>query len=699
MLFFLLACAPAGPDSVLLITIDTLRADHLGSYGYALAQTPNLDRLAQEGVRFADETTTVPITLPAHTSIMTGLLPPAHSVRDNGNYTVPDSLLTWAERLEPLGYTRQAFVSAAVLDSRYNLDQGFEGYDDELWAEDEPPMFMIRDRPATRTTDRFLSWLDTWKGTPEKKPFFAWIHYFDPHQPYEPRYPYSVLSPSPYDAEIAAVDEAIGRVLDGLRQAGVLDNTLVIVTADHGESLGEHGEQTHGFFVYDATIHVPLLMRYPKGKLPAGSVFTGGSSSIDLLPTAFALLGLPMQGSAVQGLDLTAALRGGAAPDRPRYAESLLTQQGFGMAPLFSIRQNGQLWIRAPRPERYDLVNDPKELQNLHPNAPQLGIAMDGQLTEVLQQSEGVGIQAETGAADKETQEMLRALGYLAPGQDQAAMQGMDPKDGLPIYGMLEDARHYIQRHKLNEAESTLRKLLEGAPNHVSALNLLGLTLFQQGRMDDALAIYQKSLSLMAEQPRIYIMLASIKMSANAYDEAQTFLDAALQLSPDFVEAMVQRAILERVRGRDAEAEQWFQKALLAEPDMPRAQQAYADHLFLRQRYAEALGVYKKIIDAKPNYFAMLLQAGLSAQRSADATQARSYFEKAQQIRPDSWIPPYDIACLHAQAGEVDAAFEQLRLVQEKGLNNPAQLQQDPDLNALHGDARWAQLLNKEGKP
>ena len=154
MLFFLLACAPAGPDSVLLITIDTLRADHLGSYGYALAQTPNLDRLAQEGVRFADETTTVPITLPAHTSIMTGLLPPAHSVRDNGNYTVPDSLLTWAERLEPLGYTRQAFVSAAVLDSRYNLDQGFEGYDDELWAEDEPPMFMIRDRPATRTVER-----------------------------------------------------------------------------------------------------------------------------------------------------------------------------------------------------------------------------------------------------------------------------------------------------------------------------------------------------------------------------------------------------------------------------------------------------------------------------------------------------------------------------------------------------------------
>src|SRR6266850_4978340 len=264
VLVALSGCEHRERPNVLVVTIDTLRTDRLGCYGFGLAHTPAIDRLADEGVRCTDVASSAPITLPAHCSIMTGLYPPAHGVRDNGNYALGPEAVTLAERLRGAGYHTGAFVSAGVLTRRYGLDQGFDTYDDDLWSEDEPPLFMIRERPAPRTADRVLAWLAGWKHR-SRQPFFLWVHFFDPHQPYRLRSPdLTAVAPTPYDAEIAEADRGVGRVIEWLRRKGVLDDTLVILTADHGEGLDEHGEPTHGIFIYDATIQVPLVWRLPR---------------------------------------------------------------------------------------------------------------------------------------------------------------------------------------------------------------------------------------------------------------------------------------------------------------------------------------------------------------------------------------------------------------------------------------------------
>src|SRR5262249_19113815 len=286
-------------------TVDTLRADRLGCYGFGLAHTPAIDGLAHEGVRCADAASSAPITLVAHSSIMTGLFPPAHGVRDNGNYALGPDAVTLAERLSAAGYRTGAFVSAAVLARRYGLDQGFDVYDDDLWAEDEPPLFMIRERPGSRTADRALAWLDQWNADGRPKPFFLWTHFFDPHQPYEPHsLDLAALAPTASDAEIPEADRAVGRILDWRRRRHPLDDTLTVFTGDHGESLGEHGEPTHGIFIYDATIHVPLIWRLP-GVFPAGRTYAGPVRHVDIVPTILAVLGLD-GGKGMQGVDLLA---------------------------------------------------------------------------------------------------------------------------------------------------------------------------------------------------------------------------------------------------------------------------------------------------------------------------------------------------------------------------------------------------------
>src|SRR5262249_1304252 len=260
--------------------------------------------------------------------ILEGLYPAATGVRDNGNYARGSEAVTLAERLAAAGYRTAAFVSASVLARRYGLDQGFEVYDDDLWAEDAPPLFMFRKRPAPRTTDRAIAWLEDWAKGRQSQPFFLWVHFFDPHQPYQVgSLELAVLTPTPYDAEIAQADRGIGRIVDWLRQHGVLDDTLVVLTADHGESLGEHGEPTHGLFISDATIRVPLVWRLP-GVFPAGGTYDGPVRHIDIVPTILGVLGLPGR-LETQGLDLRRAFQGRTPPpDVPQYSEARLAEEG-----------------------------------------------------------------------------------------------------------------------------------------------------------------------------------------------------------------------------------------------------------------------------------------------------------------------------------------------------------------------------------
>jgi arylsulfatase A-like enzyme/Tfp pilus assembly protein PilF len=680
--------------NVLLITIDTCRADRIGCYGFGLARTANIDRLAAEGVRCSDDATTAPITMPAHTSILTGLYPPAHGVRDNGAYALADEVTTLPERLKEAGYSTQAFVSAIVLNRSYNLTQGFDGYDDDLWLEDRPKLFMIRDRPAPKTAGRALSWLQSRAQAPDGKPFFMWVHFFDPHQPYQAKLPQRHLCPTPYDEEIAVVDLAVGSLIEELKKEGIFDNTVVIVTADHGESLGEHGEKTHAIFIYDATIHVPLIWRYPP-LFPAGKVYDGPVRAVDIAPTILAILNLP-GGDQTQGADLSKALRGDVPPlDLPQYCESLLCEVGFGMAPLYGVRKKGHKFIRAPRPELYDLKADPRELNNILAQDGATADDLDHELDAILADCKRRAVAPKENPLDKETAENLQALGYLGGRSERESMAGIDPKDGILLYSKLEEARHLAQVEKWHQSELLLREILEATPRNLSALNILALTLLRQNRIPECEGAYVESLRIDPNQHRVLHMLGFLKYRQGKLDEAEECYRKSLAITPRFVESMVHLGFVEMVRGRQDKAEEWYKKAIAEDPDFPRAQLQYADLFFLRNDYDNALSYYLKTLEAWPQQFDAVIQTGLCYQRKGDMTKAAHYYERARAIRPDSWLPVYDLACVEAVAGRNDKALTMLQDALKLGLADPDLVQTDEDLTGVRKLPAYPALLTK----
>ncbi len=666
--------------NVLIITIDTTRADHLGCYGFGLAHTAAIDRVASEGVRCSDAIAAAPITMPAHSSIFTGLYPPAHGVRDNGAYALGDGAVTLAERLRDAGYTTHAFVSALVLNRRYNLNQGFETYDDDLWAEDEPKLFMIRERQAPKTADRFLAWFNVWDKD-RTKPFFTWIHFFDPHQPNRPSRADLAVSVSPYDAEIAGVDRQIGRIVDTLRSSGILDDTLVIITADHGESLGEHGEQTHAIFVYDATLRVPLIIRYPRLFSPA--TYDGPVRSVDIMPTVLNALGLP-ENKATDGRSLLAAFRGKESPPQlPQYSESLLSEVGFGMAPLFAVRDGGYKYIRAPRPELYDLRADPRELNNLLTSLPRVAARLDAELTRIMKESSGHPVKASTAAMSRETEESLQALGYLAPHAERSSMQGMDPKDGLPIHNKLEEARHFAQKGEWTRAETVLLEVLAITPRNISALNVLGLVGVKERDGDKAVKYYEQSLAIDREQFRVYGVLGALALTQGDLDRAGKEFHAALSINPNFAEASTNLGFIEALRGNDHAAEEWYRKGIAADPAFPRVYRRLGDLYYERKDFAHAYDNYQKVIRFSGSDIRALIQAGNCARRLNRSAEADALFRRAEALRPDGWIPTYNRACLMAADHHPDQALTTLDTLVRRHPVPLAMVERDPDLAAM----------------
>lgn len=682
-------CRRAPKPNVLVITIDTLRADHLGCYGFPLARTPSIDRVAGEGVRCANAISAAPITMPAHSSIFTGLLPPAHGVRDNGAYALGEGAVTLAERLRSAGYTTHAFVSALVLNRRYNLTQGFETYDDDLWAEDDPKLFMIRERQAPKTADRFLQWFGQWDRD-RRQPFFSWIHFFDPHQPYRPSRADLAFAVSPYDAEIAGVDRQIGRIVDTLRARGVLENTILVITADHGESLGEHGEQTHAIFVYDATVHVPLVFRYPKAFAP--SVYAGPVRSVDLVPTILGVLSLP-GGDETDGRDLGDALRGKVPPpELPQYSESLLSEVGFGMAPLFAIRDGGYKYIRAPRPELYDLRTDPRELHDLHASLPRVAARLDAELTRMTNASTRHAVRAAANPMTRETEESLQALGYLAAQSERSSMQGIDPKDGLPLHNKLESARHLAQQRRWDEAEKLLTEVVAATPRNVSALNVLGLIGVKTGDAEKGVRYYQQSLAIDPQQFRVYGVLGGIALARGNLDGASQQFQAALNVNPHFAEALTNLGFVESLRGHGAEAEAWYRKGIAADPTFPRVYRRLGDLYYERGDFAHAFDNYQKVIRIVPADVRATIQAGNCARRLGRNADAERLFLATEKLRPEGWIPPFNRACLLSVTGRPKEALDVLSAAASRHPMPLAPIERDTDLAAMRALPEYAAL-------
>ncbi len=526
------ACAePARePPDILLISVDTLRADHLGIYGDTRAVTPVIDALARSGVVFEQAQSPVPITLPAHASMLTGLLPPRHGLRDNGAWRLPDSVETLAEQLRARRYVTGAFIGAAPLDSSTGLDRGFDRFDDDMVARTVGGSSRVErpERYAEEVLSRALAWL---RAVPSDRPVFAFVHLYDPHSPYEKALPGE--STPGYDGEIAWVDSEIGRFREALDQVDRRwAGALTVLTSDHGEGLGEHGEQTHCVFVYQSTLHVPLILHRP-GVLPSRRI-AEPVSLVDLTPTILEFAGLEAK-STLDGRSLAPAALGGKLPSSTRelYFESLFGQLRFGWAPLRGIRAGDLKLIDAPRAEVFDLAADPHESVNRYDSLPEQATDLRAAILDV-----GEGERA-VAALDEEMSHRLTSLGYVGALPEGGGMSEEDPKDRIAVYEAFQRAHAAAQLGRLDEALELMERLetdLSRSPYfYLEWGNFAALA----ERWSEAATAYHRCLALDAQNEDALLNLGVALLRSEDPGAAIEAFERLLTLRPDHVKALL----------------------------------------------------------------------------------------------------------------------------------------------------------------
>ena len=530
-----LVSGSASGANVLLITLDTTRADRLGCYGYEAAETPNLDALAASGIRFDDAVTVVPVTLPAHATIMTGVDPPKHGVRHNGEYRLELGRATLAELLERAGYETAAFISAFVLDARFGLNRGFALYDDDVGVSASSATDFARpiyERSATAVTDRAIAWL---KGRDRSRPFFGWVHYFDPHSPRRPPAPFAArFAGRPYDGEIAYMDSQIGRLLGVLKTEGVVENTLIIVVADHGEGLGEHDEATHAKLIYESTMRVPLILWYPK-RIQRGHVVDDVVVSIaDITPTILDLVGVSHDGD-FDGVSLLAARRN---PDRMSYMETLAPYLDSGWSPLYAIRRHEDKYILAPTPEYYDLRADPQESVNLYSTTTkEVVAARDLLVGELSSRMEGSPSLADAVASSRELDpdalRRLESLGYVGSISVSEVPTGelADPKEMMSVLQAIDEADGLVRADRTDEALAIITGVVSEFPQDSKALITLGKIYLHQNRHVEAEETLREAYAI-RPSARVGVLLAQLMIAELRIDEAADLLDEAEALEP-----------------------------------------------------------------------------------------------------------------------------------------------------------------------
>jgi arylsulfatase A-like enzyme len=513
------ACRHGGPGNsnpaprdanLLLITLDTTRPDHLSCYFdskdpgavYRYARTPHLDALAKRGVRFLQATAQVPLTLPSHASIMTGEYPTRHGVRDNSGFSLSPSQPTISSRAQAHGYTTAAFVGCRVLARQFGLANGFTTYDDEMGGENERTLDLraAPERRAGVVTDRALAWL---KANGQKR-FFLWVHYYDPHAPYDPPELYKHLYADDfYSGEIAYMDQEVGRLLHGVREMRLESRTLVTVLGDHGESLGEHGEVTHGVFLYESTLHIPMLMAGPD--VPAGKIIDAQVRSIDVMPTLLEFLHIA-PGKEAQGTSLWPLIsRDIRVRSNYSYGETILPRTHLGWSELRSMRTDTWKLILAPRPELYNLEHDPAETENLITNHP----ADADQLQKHIWEAAGQESRREKVAVtpvDPQTREELESLGYIGAGTPREIQLGADapdPKDRSSVLWLLEHSNELLATKDYAAAAHLLERASRLDPTNPRVHIKLAAAYEDMGQYPRAIRILNDAIAKHIETDRV----------------------------------------------------------------------------------------------------------------------------------------------------------------------------------------------------
>lgn len=557
--------AAAQARNALLITLDTARADRLGAYGYAQARTPNLDALAASGVRFDDATAPAPITGPSHAAILTGMLPGRHGVRDNVTTPLPDEATSVAEVLAAAGFSTGGFVGAFILDRPYGFAQGFDVFESGFTRVD-PGSEANAERPGNAVVDDAVRWLN---GLAADRRFFGWVHLYDPHVRYSPPAPFS----QDYDGEIAFVDQQVGRLIDALRAQGRLDDTLVVIVADHGESLGEHGEDEHGVFLYDAVLRVPFIVAGP-GARP-GHVIGEQVRALDVTPTILEVLGLPVP-APLDGVSLAGLMAGGTRSEVPAaYSESHYPKLHYGWSDLRAIRADGYKAIDAPRRELYNLREDPGEQRNLYAAQQALADRMIGEAVRISGEFEKVTA-APAKQPDRETLERLRSLGYIGSAAPlPAGERGPDPKDRIAerreFTALMTEAIDDLRGGRPAEAVPKFKRLVEINGRSYDLHQFLGEAYERLDRQEEALGEYEYAAMLNPNAVTPLVAAAEIHLRRGDVARARRHLGEAAKVGPQAYEVLVLRGRVLARENRTDEALAAFEEATRVNGSNPRA--------------------------------------------------------------------------------------------------------------------------------
>ena len=600
---------------VVLISIDTCRADHLSCYGFGQKTTPHIDAVARDGVVFTRAHSTNPITLPAHSSMLTGTNPPYHGVHDNINYRLGDSNVTLAEILHEHGFQSAAFVGSYVLAARFGLDQGFDTYDDESSASSARIFFA--ERRAEAVSRRALEWLDDHGD----ERFFLFVHYFDPHNPYSPPEPFTArYRGDAYAGEIAYTDYCIGQVIAKLKSLGIYDSSLLVITADHGESRGEHIETTHSYFIYQNTIQVPLIVKAPG--VMQGATVDEPASIIDIVPTVLGLLGERAPPS-VQGADLSSLLcdLGQPVGNRYLYCESLVPTK-YGCSPLRGLVHGKWKYIWTARPELYDLGRDPAEATNLIHEQPQIAEQLDERLREIVVEQGRTDVADSSLILDRQSVDQLKSLGYVGGGAVRTSLEldpnSEDPKDFIDTYVQLVKAHACYAKRQFAEARIECLEILNQRPRNQEAHMVLGIVALDEGRYADAIAHYSTYLAGIAKSSdasskqtvvRLDVEIATAHVNlGNALQRLGQFKEAvanykqSLRLDANNVEAHNNLGYAVEALGHPQEAIAHYQDALRIKPDYAEAHNNCGAALFALGRFKEAATHYQAALRIRPDY-------------------------------------------------------------------------------------------------
>ncbi len=631
--------AHAQRPNVILITLDTTRADRMGFNGSKKGLTPNLDAVARDGVVFTRAYAQAPITTVSHATIFTGTYPQFHRVNDFGK-RIPASLPVLSELLKKQGYKTAAFVGSIILDPHGAMAPGFDrGFDTYVagYRRRNPgdDRYKTMEHRAEETIARALAWL----GKNSNGPFFLWIHIWDPHQPYEPPAAFARKFPgAPYDAEIAYSDAMLGRLFAELKARKLYENSAIAVMGDHGESLGAHGEDSHGIFLYDETIHIPLLMKLPGGR-SAGTRVTGRAGLVDVAPSLLDMAGLQPPAH-MQGQTLVRTLGRANQPDRPSFAETDYPKRAFGWSSVAAWRAGNYLYVRAPKPELYDLAADPGVKKNLADTNRALLDRLAAQADDFRKRSAATGPEAKEDPVDPKLAQQLSALGYASGGSRNSASakdSGLDPKDKIQVANLLHEAQLAVEDGKTATIVPLLEKVVSTDPQIFIAQLQLGLAYAKQRNNPKAIAALRAATEIQPDTAMAHYELGLVLFRTGDLKMSAAHFELAANLMPQWADAHFSLASVWARDQRVPEAIEKLKLAIRLDEEHYQANLLLGRIYHLQSRTAEALPLLELAAgseEASAEAQIFLAEAYEKAGRAEDALRARA--RAAQMRRPGS---------------------------------------------------------------